>query len=151
MISHKRLLQLLSYDPETGHFTRLTGRGGFKPGTRSGFPDSYGYTIVRVDGRPYLASRLAFFYMNKRWPAQLMDHINRCRSDDRFSNLREATFMQNSANKSRSKGYSIHGDKWRARIRHKGKYHHLGIFESKEEATAAYKQAAVKLHGEYAP
>jgi hypothetical protein len=36
-------------------------------------------------------------------------------------------------------------------IRVDNKYHHLGYFLTKEQAAAAYREAALRLHGEFVP
>jgi HNH endonuclease len=88
-----------------------------------------------------------------------VDHINRNKSDNRRCNLRLANHHQNSANqdrKGKSKGIILtkktpsSPDRWRARIRYHGKLIHLGYYLSRDDAIAAYNQAAQELFGEYA-
>jgi len=90
-----------------------------------------------------------------------IDHVNGIRVDNRIVNLRLATNQQNSANskirknnKSGLKGAyrrnSNNGMCWQATITVKKKAIYLGIFSSKEEAHAAYLNAAKKHFGEFA-
>jgi hypothetical protein len=86
------------------------------------------------------------------------DHINGDRTDNRRSNLRRCTQAQNSRNTvlaknntSGVKGVSktIEG-KWKARITFERKNIHIGVYDTKEEAAAAYSSAALVLHGDFA-
>lgn len=108
---------------------------------------------------PYAAHRLAWLIVTGRWPEHTIDHINGDPSDNRFCNLREATAAENlrhrgimKSNKSGVKG--VHWfkqyNKWRAIIVARGKQIFLGHFDNIEDAKAAYRQAAVELHGEFA-
>lgn len=153
LITHDRLLELLDYNPNTGIFAwKKMTVNHIKEGTRAGhIGTEYGYRIIRVDGRLYRCGRLAWFYMTKRWPEPTVDHINRDRLDDRFCNLREATyFMQtnnrielNCKNTSGVHGVSLTSKtkKWRARILVDGREIRLGRFNTFEEAVAARKEA----------
>jgi hypothetical protein len=94
-----------------------------------------------------------------REDARLVDHINGNRLDNRRANLRACTTAQNCLNRaiqrnstSGYKGVTLHKQtgKWQAGITYQGKTTHLGLFPSAEEASEAYKQAAIRLHGEFA-
>jgi hypothetical protein len=160
----ERLRQLLSYDSETGEFTRLVSAGSnAKVGSVAGSirPHLGGYKcyIIGVDGRKYQAHRLAWLYVHGSWPRDLIDHIDGNSLNNRISNLREATRSENSRNRGATvknqsgfKGVSWekHLKKWRAKINVHGKRKHLGLFDSAELAHAAYCEAATQIHGEFA-
>ena len=115
---------------------------------------------MQIDGRRYLAHRLAWFYVYGEWPRKGLDHINRDRLDNRIANLREADHAQNvqnrgpmSNNKSGFKGVFFnprHTQPWQAQITARGQYFNLGRYATAEEAHEAYKEAAARLHGEFA-
>jgi hypothetical protein len=156
-----RLREILHYDPETGIFARLISTSNcVRTGDVAGCLDkSRGYLIIRIDGRNYLAHRLAFLFMTGIWPPHQIDHVNLDRADNRWVNLRMATGAQNSANtrvKANNKsgfkgvGWCKGRRKWRAQIQANGKQTHLGYRNTCEEAAALYAEAAVKFHGEFA-
>ncbi len=149
------LRSILHYDQETGIFTRKVRTAHrVKAGDVAGCPDGRGYLQIRVCSRKYRAHRLAWLHVYGEWPEDQLDHINRNRSDNRISNLREVTNKQNGQNASkRSDNKSGHPgvywdkqkSKWRALITHNQKDIHLGYFENLEDAVAARK-AAEKLY-----
>src|ERR1035437_1342352 len=99
-LTQERLKELLHYDPATGVFSWLTNmKGGVRCGDVAGCKTGgQGYIRIRLDDHCYYGHRLAFFYVNDRWPAQI-DHINRDRSCNAWLNLREATFSTNAQNR----------------------------------------------------
>ena len=88
------------------------------------------------------------------WPVRHLDHINGDRSDNRITNLREATVAENAQNrKTRSDnkagltGVRKQGKAWLASIGANGTRVYLGSFETKEDARAAYVAAKSQMHG----
>lgn len=161
MLTHERLLELLTYDPETGHFTRKIRTSSRAPqGSIAGSLDrSHGYFLVSVDAKEYYAHRLAWFYVTSKWPEHQIDHRNGDRADNRFANLREATQAQNKKNSrlranntSGRKGVTWHAQagKWLAQIQANGKRKSLGLFSDLDAAAECYQRAARELHGEFA-
>ena len=94
-----KLKKLISYDPETGFFTRLvpseTGRvpAGFVYRPRGW--DTYQH--IKVGGVLYTAHRLAWAFMTGEQP-DVVDHINGLRHDNAFKNLRNGTQADNTKN-----------------------------------------------------
>jgi hypothetical protein len=164
-LTHAELVRLIHYDPATGVFTRLTQSAtSTKPGTivrdkgalREGRPH---VRFMYLKNTRYPQHRIAWFYMTGEWPEHLVDHINGNPHDNRWSNLRAATPSQNSMNcrkaidnRSGYKGIHLRGDgkAWKAQIICNGRHYYLGCFRDKEAAVAAYREAALRLHGEFA-
>ena len=156
--TYERVRELLSYDPETGSFMRLKRMGSYHPGPVTGGRTEHGYVNITIDGMRNYAHRLAFLLMTGEWPTKHIDHINGDRADNRWANLRQATHSQNLANrgptkrnKSGFKGVVAKRDKWIAAIQWKGKPYRAGPFESKEQAAEAYREMALRLHGDFTP
>lgn len=149
-LTQTHLQTLLSYDPDTGHFTRLKTQGGGKAGTRAGYTHHTGYRYVRVDGVTVVEHRLAWFYTHGVWPKNDLDHINRVRHDNRIVNLRETTRAENCqnqpirrSNKSGVTGVYYHkvSGKWAACINVNKKQIHLGVYDTLAQAVSARRNA----------
>lgn len=162
MLNQETLKSLLTYDPETGIFrwlkrpirsrTDIASNAAWV-GRPAGTPKD-GYVQIFVNRRGYRAHRLAFLYMTGTFPKVDVDHINGARSDNRWCNLREATSSQNLAN-GRHKGTDrgarlLPNGRWQARVWDGGsKQISLGVFATKEEAVAAYKEAATFIYSDH--
>jgi hypothetical protein len=155
-LTAERLRELLSYDPETGLFTWKVRRNGFvKAGSTAGTVGTGGYVYIRLDNRPFMAHRLAWFFSFGEWPAQHIDHINGVPSDNRLSNIRPCSRHENMQNTAKYKNNTTglsgaYLDKKRgcftSVITHQGKQTFLGTFASAELAHAAYIEAKARLH-----
>src|SRR5712671_3859086 len=149
MLTQGRLKELLEYDPETGIFRWRFSRGGWiRQGADAGWHHTRGYWKIRLDGEAYFCHRLAWLYVYGQWPSDQLDHINLHRDDNRISNLREATQSQNQWNRP-ILGVNFHkaNRNWTARISVNGNRFFLGSFKNRDEAIAAYKNAASKHPG----
>jgi hypothetical protein len=158
-LTQERLKELLTYSPETGLFYWKEKRGRRQTEHPAGTRTHYGYNGIRVDGVTYGAHRLAILYMTGAMPENDVDHIDGDVSNDRFVNLRECTHSQNLKNMKRhadnSSGFkgvytATKGRSWFAQIHSDGTLHYLGSFPNRDEAAAAYDEAARSLHGEFA-
>lgn len=154
-LTRERLCELLNYDPETGLFAWRKFRSGGRVSLEAG-TNIRGYRSIMIDGQWHRAHRLAWLYMFGRWPVRHIDHIDGDGSNNKIVNLREATGSQNEANKPLSsknavgiKGVCRVGNKFQASARVNGKVRYLGIFDTKEEAGAAYRAQVLDLYGEY--
>lgn len=158
-LTSERLRTLLRYDALTGAFTWAQDRTNrCKAGQPAGWSDKGGYLHIRVDGKLYLAHRLAWLYVYGKWPTSILDHRNRFPSDNRISNLRLATHSQNHGNTppradntSGVKGVSWckRRSKWQAGIRRNGKRVGLGYFTNIEDAAKAYRAASIEIYGDF--
>jgi HNH endonuclease len=159
MITAERLRELLRYDPDTGEFYWLRGRGRIKAGRRAGcIMRPKGYRAICIDTKHYLAHRLAWLYVYGEWPSGDLDHRDIDPDNNRIENLRVAERWQNQANrrqKANRTGFpgiqKVDGcELWSALIHMNGKRHYLGCFKSPEDASDAYHQAYRKYAGEFA-
>jgi len=116
------------------------------------------YRTCWINGRAYYVHRLIFLINHGYLPSQI-DHVNGDTLDNRICNLRAASNAQNQRNKGAMpknkvglKGVSYKKDMhlYRAQISANGKGYHLGYFSTPSKAHEAYKQAARRLHGEFA-
>ena len=160
-LTQARLKEVLHYDPDTGYFTWAIRKSQrCAAGDRAGLVDkgAGGYIRIKVDGRSYLAHRLAFLYMEGVWPPKVVDHRNTNRVDNSWLNIRHANWHENACNKRlrsdntiRLKGVHLHTStgKWRAPIQVQGVRKSLGLYRTPEAAHAAYCAAAKTLHGEF--
>lgn len=155
----KRLRAALAYDPETGLFTNLVQRRQSKPGAVVGQLGAGGYVRVTFEYCRFMAHRLAWLHMTGDWPSDKIDHRDLDRSNNRWSNLREATQSQNCANApltrrntSGFKGacFDKSNGKFVASVRFQGRHIHLGHFDTAYEAHLAYVAGAHRLFGEFA-
>ena len=89
---------IIDYNPDTGVFTWKRHKRGMRSGTIAGSFDDRKYVIIRIDKIRYYAHRLAFLHMNGLIPPNHVDHINRNKSNNRFSNLRMVTCSENLQN-----------------------------------------------------
>ena len=151
--SQERLQELFIYDPNLGLFYwKKPTSNRVKVGSIAGFSAPDGYTHIRVDGKLHRAHRLAWVYMTGSEPKDLIDHINGERTDNRFSNLREATDRQNLNNTIQSTQNlcvrRAHATaRWSCRVGGK----HIGSFDCPLIARLAYEDAHAELHQEYSP
>ena len=158
LIPYDELKRLVIYSPLTGLFIAKVSRDRARAGDVLG-TKSAGYFCFRINRRLYRTNRLAWYYMTGEWPGDLqVDHINGCRADDRWENLRLVTNSQNAMNakvrrnnSSGFKGVTWNRDvkKWQSYIRIDGKAQHLGLFDDLQEAVAARQQAEIELFGEF--
>ena len=158
MPSVERLRELLNYDPKTGVFTwRVDRRNGNvirkKAGDVAGCKrGKTGYEIIGIDGKLYLAHRLAWQHVFGVKPSRQVDHINGDRSDNSLDNLRLASQSQQNGNQKRRRdntsglrGVHKHKNKWKTQIGRK----HIGVFDTKQDAYAAYEDEARRYYGEF--
>jgi hypothetical protein len=167
------LKTLLRYEPETGKLYWLSRslnlfkdvRGQTSWNTRyaghEAFTsiDSRGYKQGNLFNRLYRAHRIIWALVTGSWPKNCIDHKDGDTLNNRWDNLREATFQENSRNTSSHKDssskylgvhYEKHTKKWRAAGRAKGKRVCLGRYTSEVDAAKAYDNFARDFYGDFA-
>ena len=152
------LQELFRYDAESGRlFWRIRPSPAVAPGDTAGRLSMDGYMQVKFKGQQMQVSRVIWKLVNGQDPKCLIDHINGDKSDNRLTNLREATYSQNVANSkihrdntSGLKGIALLDGRWMAQIVVRGKQKYLGMFDTAEEAHAVYWREAKLGFGEFA-
>jgi len=155
-IEKEYLKKILNYDSETGIFKwKVTKGSNAYTDARAGTLHHGGYINIRIDGIDYPAHNLAWFYMYGEWA--IIDHKDRNKTHNAIDNLRPATQADNNCNKGvysnnrlQIKGVrQTSSGRFEARITKDGITRQLGTFDTTEEASEAYEEAAMKLFGEF--
>lgn len=164
------LRERLAYDPATGIFLWRSRPVSCFPdaahgntwntryaGTPAGSTNNSGYFKIGIDDRQYLAHRIAWLMFYGSEVPHDIDHIDGDRTNNRIANLRLATRAENQANKRRLttntgiKGvyFDAKRQKFQAHITVSYRQHNLGRFDTLEDAVAARREAAERLHGAF--
>jgi hypothetical protein len=146
-----RLKELLFYCPISGDFVWL------KNGSIAGcaYENGYGnvYRRIGIDGKYYMAHRLAWLYVYGSLPVDDIDHIDHNGINNRIGNLRIATdeINQKNAKLHRKNKSGISGvcfvaksGKWHASISAQKKQRHIGSFSDFFEACCARKSSELR-------
>lgn len=169
-LSQSFVREFVDYCPESGVFThRYRDRkwfsndaayalwnarwAGKENGTIQSKGNGYRRVKVSVNGKQYLAHRVAWVYMTGEGPPKEIDHIDGDGLNNKWANLRDGTDL-NQKNKGLQRNnrsgicgvyWSRVSQKWATRIwvNKNGQrvYKHLGVFSSIEAAEAAVREA----------
>jgi hypothetical protein len=133
------------YNPETGVITGIRGKVITRKHTQG-----YIQLAIELDGKliQLLGHQFAWWmsYREIHDDELVIDHIDRNPSNNRISNLRVTTQLNNVINRDwieNCLGYRFYkpSGKWKASIQAEGKQKHLGYFPTEEKARAAYLAA----------
>lgn len=120
--------------------SRFAGKEAFKRANK------YGYRNGQVNNIQMKAHRVVWAICKGEWPQAHIDHINGDTGDNRIENLRDVSASVNMRNAKMSKNntsghtgvtWNKKNSKWYAQGRAKGRYLHLGSFDSIEDAVQA--------------
>lgn len=152
----ERVREAFSYSPKTGELrwaaTQKASR--VKRGAIAGSLQNRGYWLIVLDGKKYLAHRLAWVHFYGEWPENFLDHKNGVRTDNRIVNLRDVPQELNAQNQRRPQrnnkcgflGVYPEGRKFAAAIRTGSELKYLGSHATAELAHEAYVNAKRQLH-----
>jgi hypothetical protein len=94
--------------------------------------------------------------MTGEMPKRCVDHKDLNKSNNKWENLREATYSQNSYNKKSTSKSGFKGvtffkrdNNWKAQIDINGINKHLGYFKTPELAHEAYMKYATEIAGDF--
>lgn len=145
-LTFQRLLEVVSYNSETGLFTWNVRAGKFPAGSPAGGINDAGYLRIKIDGVNHRAHRLAWLYVHGSWPKNEIDHRDGDRLNNKIDNLRDVLMAVNNQNIRQAKktsstgliGVSPNKKRFQARICLNGVRVHLGNFKTAEAANARY-------------
>ena len=135
-------------------FWRSCHSNFIKPGSRAGCMNGNGYRRINVAGRKLYEHQCVFAMTHGRLPVGVIDHINGDKTDNRPENLREGTQAQNlqnqrapaRTNKVGLLGVSQKRKKYLAQIKTNRRAVRIGLFDTPEEAHAAYVEVKRRVH-----
>ena len=112
-----------------------------------------GYPVVSVGDGRYLVSRVMAKLITGEKPSKTIDHRDRDPLNNRRSNLRLATQLEQvwytQLRKDNTSGFRGVSRLGAAQMTKGGVSHHLGAYSTPEEAAAAYELEARRDHGEF--
>lgn len=160
LISREQVANLLDYNPDLGIFIWKQGNYAKLP---AGYFSKLGRRRIRILGKVFLGSRLAWLLYYGEWPEKTVDHIDGNRRNDRIVNLRLASESEQQWNKginrnntSGIKGVSFNKRRneagllpWEVYITVYYKRIHVGFFNNLEDAVKARQKAAMIYHGDF--
>jgi len=157
MITQQQTLNLFDYR-DGALFWKIKPAKQIAIGAEAGCKNSYGYSVVRVNGVLHGTHRIVFL-MHHGYLPKYIDHVDGNRLNNNIDNLREATACQNAYNKPVQSNSSsgVKGVRWHKQIKHwcveiqvnKVK-HYLGIYKDLELAGLVAAEARDLYHGNFA-
>lgn len=144
----------LDYNRDTGELRwkgkdKLAGHSAIRS-----LPYGRPYRHLQILGHSYMSHRIIYLIEHNKWPIGEIDHIDGDTTNNRHTNLREATPITNRRNQKRhsrnTTGHTgVHkrksNGKYEVSIGDKGKLVYIGVFTTYEEAVAARLKAERKL------
>ena len=154
-----KIRELLDYNEETGVFTWKASLGGTRADKIDKGATGYPRVYVRLLGKKYMASRIAFLCMGKELPKQV-DHLDRDSTNNRWSNLAASTALENSRNQSMHSNntsgvtgvsWEKRSSKWKAEVVVNGVRHRLGLFDYDDLDLAAMEVMEFRAEHGFSP
>ena len=144
-MQHSTARDLFDYNAETGE---LIHKHGPRKGQVVGCLNYAGYRITLVAKKNFRVPRLIWLWVTGELPAHTIDHIDRNRDNNRWSNLRDVPKEQQTLNKgtptnnkSGFRGVSLRpSGRYEASYQYRGKRTYFGMYDTAIEASKAYEQ-----------
>lgn len=117
------------------------------------------YWVIKINTLAYKRAHIVLFLKTGVWPTEMADHRNGNSLDDHPENLRHAATEQNAWNHQKRNKKSplpmgvrllAGSGRYQARIACKKQMHHLGVFDTPEQAREVYLAKRKELFGEFA-
>jgi len=126
-----------------------------KASTKAGTIRKDGYVVIGYKNKRYYAHRIIFKMVHGYEP-KLIDHLNGDKSYNDPSNLRDATYQQNSRNRCGTAKSGVKGvywienrQRWVAMLNIEGKTVHAGRFKDIKDAETAIISLRKQHHKEF--
>ena len=148
----------VSYEWDTGKFYSRVNNSNVKVGDElTGTVKECGHVRISVNNKGILAHRLAYILMDKEVP-EFIDHKDQDPTNNKWSNLRAATFQQNQWNTGKrttnTSGYKNvskvkNKERWTVSVTTPNGRKYIGSFKCPELANEAAITARKKYQGEF--
>ena len=144
-LSTAEIRDLFDYKPLTGELVWKVSRGSVRAGSGAGHKTPAGYLYVKVKKQCYLVHRIAWQWVHGMPPEGVVHHKTADKSN-RIWDLEDVTHRANtSIERTKKSGLPVGVVRRKARyiaqIRLGTRCQHLGMFDTVEEASAAYQSA----------
>lgn len=159
MLTQEYLLQTFNYNPTTGILSlkKKIKYLNKEIGDEAGHLAKSGYRSVGIKGKEYRVHRIIYLMQTGKWPDNQIDHIDRIKDNNRWTNLRDATPSENSCNVTTTNALGIKGI---SKHKHTGDYHahitkdkivYQKAFKNLDDARDWIDNKRKLLHGDFAP
>ncbi len=93
-LTQEYLKSIFYYCPGTGYLYRDGKRAGYRFSSADNT-----YRSIQIKGKSYREHRVIWLYVYGEWPKGCIDHIDGNRSNNRVSNLRDVSYLENQKNR----------------------------------------------------
>ena len=143
IMNQSQVHKLFLYNPTTGKLTQ-----NLPHGKEVGCLTTAGYRVVTIQRKQYQISRIIWMWMTGEFPTDTIDHKDRVRDNNVWTNLRNATLYEQNMNRSAVGVRQLASGNFEASIQHRGTREYLGCaFPTYELAKVAYDTRKSELVG----
>jgi hypothetical protein len=156
MLTQERVKELFDYK-DGDLYWKIDVAKNIKAGRKAGVFDNFKYVLITINRKIYKAHHIVWIF-HYGYKPKMLDHIDGNRSNNKISNLREATNAQNQFNRkinSNSKSgvrgvtWCKKSKKWKAQCGLNGEYHYFGVFDNVLDAKKVVQEFQQRHFGEF--